>query len=184
MVGRYNRRRRWRSRPFPTMKYVVLVLVLTSLVTAETLFCKFCPSGSLLASIPATCRTRDSHGLFFYVHTAVLLVVALMASSWTASGAGTYGPWAPFTGPSIGSPSCPCASNKQGVTGAWPVSVTVQPGYGGCPRWASRPIAPYAECARTSVLEGNKVRLSFKTALALRRGSTEAIKIQRGLGLC
>jgi len=57
-------------------KYIMLIIVLvSSWVTLDTLFCKFCPSGSLFAAIPSKILYPElPFGFFFYVHMSTLVI--------------------------------------------------------------------------------------------------------------
>jgi len=66
--------------PFPWTGLIVLVGVLiTAWIAAETLFCKVCPAGSLFAAIPHRIASSEfSFGTFFYVHLATLAVALIL----------------------------------------------------------------------------------------------------------
>jgi ferredoxin-type protein NapH len=69
----------------PQVKFVMLALVIIlAWWTSDTIFCKFCPSGSLFAAIPAPLFYSGlGLGPFFYVHLLTLaaaIIVALIFS--------------------------------------------------------------------------------------------------------
>ena len=63
------------------IKYVVLFVVLAfAWITLDTVFCKFCPSGSLFAAIPFFILHPDSSfDTFFYVHIFTLIATLILA---------------------------------------------------------------------------------------------------------
>lgn len=63
------------------IKYIVLFVVLAlAWITLDTLFCKFCPSGSLFAAIPFfILHPNSSFGTFFYVHILTLIATLILA---------------------------------------------------------------------------------------------------------
>jgi len=64
------------------VKYVMLLVVLASAwIALDTVFCKFCPSGSLFAAIPFHLLNLGftEIGVFFYVHMLTLAATVLMA---------------------------------------------------------------------------------------------------------
>ncbi len=69
-----------RTRNHWYVKYVVLAfVVVSSWITLDTVFCKFCPSGSLFAAIPF--RLVDpslGFGKFFYIHMVTLAVTVFL----------------------------------------------------------------------------------------------------------
>jgi len=75
-------------RPFTYSKFIMLALVVSlAWVFLDTVFCKFCPAGSLFAAIPAPLFYPSLRlGFFFYVHMATLiltiLLVLLFARFW------------------------------------------------------------------------------------------------------
>ena len=81
LLGRGKARARLRGGRFWFTKYVVLFLTLTlSWIMVDTVFCKFCPSGSLFASIPYTVLTPNPVlGTYFRVHMMTLLLVVVLA---------------------------------------------------------------------------------------------------------
>lgn len=64
----------------PYAKYIMLLLVIgLAWLALDTVFCKFCPAGSLFAAIPATVFYPNlTLGVFFYVHIATLVLVVLL----------------------------------------------------------------------------------------------------------
>jgi polyferredoxin len=65
----------------PQIKFLSLALVIIlAWVTSETFFCKFCPSGSLFAAIPAPFYYSGIRlGSFFYVHLLTLAATVILA---------------------------------------------------------------------------------------------------------
>jgi ferredoxin-type protein NapH len=63
------------------IKYIVLFVVLAlAWITLDTVFCKFCPSGSLFAAIPFfILHPNSSLGTFFYVHILTLIATLILA---------------------------------------------------------------------------------------------------------
>ena len=64
------------------IKYIILFLTLASAwIALDTLFCKFCPSGSLFAAIPFRLLYPEAVelGLFFYIHLFTLAVTVMLA---------------------------------------------------------------------------------------------------------
>lgn len=78
-------------RPFTYSKFIMLALVIgLAWLFADTIFCKFCPAGSLFAAIPAPIyepawleKLNPMEMPFFYVHmvTLVLTIVLLLLFS-------------------------------------------------------------------------------------------------------
>jgi polyferredoxin len=68
-------------RRFTYSKFAMLLIVMIlAWVTLDTLFCKFCPAGSLFAAIPAPFFYPSLRlGFFFYVHIATLILTILLA---------------------------------------------------------------------------------------------------------
>lgn len=79
LLGRITKRKKI-TRPIPYMKYLMLLLVIIlAWITLDTLFCKFCPAGSLFAAIPAPFfYTSISFGIYYYVHMATLTLTILL----------------------------------------------------------------------------------------------------------
>jgi len=63
------------------VKYIMLFVVLAlAWITLDTVFCKFCPSGSLFAAIPFfVLHPNSSFGTFFYVHILTLIATLILA---------------------------------------------------------------------------------------------------------
>lgn len=74
-------RRRIRARPNWYVKYVSLFLVIAlTWYFLDTVFCKFCPSGSLFAAIPFRILYPSfGVGLFFYIHILTLILTIALA---------------------------------------------------------------------------------------------------------
>ena len=74
-------------RPFTYSKFVMLLLVIgAAWFTLDTLFCKFCPVGSLFASIPYFVLFSSTPSFYWYVHIATLaltiVLVILFSRFW------------------------------------------------------------------------------------------------------
>lgn len=74
-----------KMKAMPQTKFIVLALVLVvAWIAADTVFCKFCPAGSLFAAIPAPFFYSGLKlGIFFYAHLLTLaatIIVALIFS--------------------------------------------------------------------------------------------------------
>ena len=86
MLSPTNRRRGVKTRNRWYVKYAVLFLALAlAWFALDTVFCKFCPSGSLFAAIPFRLLypAFSEFGLFFYIHMftlALTIVLALLIS--------------------------------------------------------------------------------------------------------
>ena len=76
LLGRL-RGRRLKPTPRWYIKYAVLAGVLAlAWITADTFFCKLCPSGSLFAALPyRILHPNLPFGLFFYVHLLTLTIL-------------------------------------------------------------------------------------------------------------
>jgi len=63
------------------VKYIGLFVVLAlAWMTLDTVFCKFCPSGSLFATIPYFMLNPNSPvGVFFYIHILTLAITLILA---------------------------------------------------------------------------------------------------------
>jgi len=74
-------RRKIRARPYWYVKYVSLFLVIAlTWYFLDTVFCKFCPSGSLFAAIPFRILYPGfGAGLFFYIHILTLILTIALA---------------------------------------------------------------------------------------------------------
>ena len=73
-------KRKRKLRPFTYSKFaMLLIVVVLAWVTVETVFCKFCPAGSLFAAIPTPFFYPSLRvGFFFYVHMATLMLTVVM----------------------------------------------------------------------------------------------------------
>ena len=62
-------------------KYIILFLtIILTWLFLDTVFCKFCPSGSLFAAIPyRIIRPNFDYGLFFNVHIVTLIITVVLA---------------------------------------------------------------------------------------------------------
>lgn len=67
-------------RPFTYSKFIMLALVVSlAWFTLDTVFCKFCPVGSLFAAIPTPFFEPSlGVGFFFYVHMATLILTVVL----------------------------------------------------------------------------------------------------------
>jgi ferredoxin-type protein NapH len=73
-------------RPFTYSKFIMLALVVSlAWFTLDTVFCKFCPVGSLFAAIPAPIhepalveQLNPVHMPFFFVHIATLILTIFL----------------------------------------------------------------------------------------------------------
>ncbi len=76
--GLRNQKRRLRR--FTYAKFAILgTVVIAAWLTLDTLFCKFCPAGSLFAAIPAIFYYAPLEiGVFFYVHIATLILTIVL----------------------------------------------------------------------------------------------------------
>lgn len=79
LIGATRSRKR-RLRRISYLKFVMLfTVILAAWLTLDTLFCKFCPAGSLFASIPAIFYYAPLEiGVFFYVHLATLMLTMIL----------------------------------------------------------------------------------------------------------
>jgi ferredoxin-type protein NapH len=86
MLSPTNRRKEVKTQNYWYVKYAILFLTLgLAWVALDTVFCKFCPSGSLFAAIPFRLLYPEAveFGLFFYIHMftlALTIVLALLIS--------------------------------------------------------------------------------------------------------
>ena len=80
LLGKLGRRKLFKPRPVKFVKYVILLGVLIlAWLTADTFFCKLCPSGSLFAAIPFRILYPElSYGFFFNVHVLTLAVLVFL----------------------------------------------------------------------------------------------------------
>lgn len=82
MLSPTTRRREVKTRNYWYVKYVILFLALAlAWIALDTVFCKFCPSGSLFAALPFRLLYPGfaEFGLFFYVHMVSLLLTIVLA---------------------------------------------------------------------------------------------------------
>jgi len=79
LIGGAKRRKR-KMPPLAYTKYVMLLLVIIlAWGTMDTFFCKFCPAGSLFATLPAPFfYTSLNLSVYYYVHIATLLMTVLL----------------------------------------------------------------------------------------------------------
>jgi polyferredoxin len=86
MLSHSNAKRSIQTRNYWYVKYIILFLTLgLAWVALDTVFCKFCPSGSLFAAIPFRLLYPEAieFGLFFYIHMLSLgltIVLAILIS--------------------------------------------------------------------------------------------------------
>jgi len=73
--------RKIRAQPYWYVKYVSLFLVIAlAWFFLDTVFCKFCPSGSLFAAVPFRILYPEiGIGLYFYIHLFTLALVIILA---------------------------------------------------------------------------------------------------------
>jgi ferredoxin-type protein NapH len=69
-----------KARPFTYSKFIMLALVVVlAWVFLDTVFCKFCPAGSLFAALPAPFFYSEwKLGFFFNVHIITLILTILL----------------------------------------------------------------------------------------------------------
>ncbi len=82
MLSPLTRRREVKMGNLWYMKYAVLFVALfLAWIAVDTVFCKFCPSGSLFAAIPFRGLHPDfaGYGLFFYTHMFTLFLTIALA---------------------------------------------------------------------------------------------------------
>jgi len=82
LLGSSNRGRGVKTRNYWYAKYGILFLTLAlAWFTLDTIFCKFCPSGSLFAAIPYRLLHPElsEFGLYFYVHMFTLALTIILA---------------------------------------------------------------------------------------------------------
>ena len=86
LLGHSNKKKSIQTRNHWYVKYIILFLTLAlAWIALDTVFCKFCPSGSLFAVIPFRLIYPEAaeFGLFFYIHMFTLgltIVLALLIS--------------------------------------------------------------------------------------------------------
>lgn len=83
VIGGLAKGRKISGRKLPPSSYVkfamLLIVVVAAWITLDTLFCKFCPAGSLFAAIPAVFAYPSlQRGIFFYLHLATLIVTVVL----------------------------------------------------------------------------------------------------------
>lgn len=85
LLAYFRRGKSLKIRPFWYMKFIMLFITIgVAWYALDTLFCKFCPAGSLFASIPFFILNPDIQvGFPFFIHMltlALAIVLALMIS--------------------------------------------------------------------------------------------------------
>lgn len=66
-------------RPFTFSKFIMLAVVIgVAWLFVDTVFCKYCPAGSLFAAIPAMFNPSLELGFYFYVHLVTLALTILL----------------------------------------------------------------------------------------------------------
>jgi polyferredoxin len=78
----YSNMKSIRTRNYWYVKYIILFLTLgLAWVALDTIFCKFCPSGSLFAAIPFRLIYPEvaEFGLYFYIHMFTLVLTIVLA---------------------------------------------------------------------------------------------------------
>ena len=81
LVSYFNGEKSFEAPRYWYLKYMVLfILLVLSWITLDTVFCKFCPSGSLFAAIPFfILHPNSSFSTFFYVHILTLIATLILA---------------------------------------------------------------------------------------------------------
>jgi len=82
LLSPLNRGHKDRTTDYQYLKYAVLLLALTAAwLASDTVFCKFCPSGSLFAALPFRILNSgfSGVGLYFYIHMATLALTVVLA---------------------------------------------------------------------------------------------------------
>jgi polyferredoxin len=77
-----NRRKEIKTQNYWYIKYAILFLaLLLAWYALDTIFCKFCPSGSLFAAIPFRVLYPEAAelGFFFYIHMNTLALTIVLA---------------------------------------------------------------------------------------------------------
>lgn len=78
LLGGLSKRKR-KMRPFTYSKFFMLALVIgVAWLFMDTVFCKFCPAGSLFAAIPAIFNPSLQLGFYFYVHVVTLALTIFL----------------------------------------------------------------------------------------------------------
>ena len=82
ILGPRNRRKEIKTQNYWYIKYAILFLaLLLAWYALDTIFCKFCPSGSLFAAIPFRVFYPEAaeFGFFFYIHMITLALTIVLA---------------------------------------------------------------------------------------------------------
>ena len=82
LLSHSNAKRGVQARNYWYSKYIILFLALAlAWIALDTVFCKFCPSGSLFAAIPFRLLYPEAveFGLFFYIHMFTLALTIVLA---------------------------------------------------------------------------------------------------------
>ena len=82
MLSPTNRRKEVKTPNYWYVKYAILFLTLAlAWFALDTVFCKFCPSGSLFAAIPFRLLHPDAtaFGIYFYIHMLTLALTIVLA---------------------------------------------------------------------------------------------------------
>jgi len=82
MITPTNRRKEVKTRNYWYAKYAILFLTLAlAWVASDTVFCKYCPAGSLFAAIPFRLLNPSFPGLslYFYIHIFTLALTIFFA---------------------------------------------------------------------------------------------------------
>ncbi|NWF87712.1 4Fe-4S binding protein [Candidatus Bathyarchaeota archaeon] len=82
MLSPTNRRKEVKPQNYWYVKYAILFLTLAlAWFALDTVFCKFCPSGSLFAAIPFRLLHPDAtaFGIYFYIHMLTLALTIVLA---------------------------------------------------------------------------------------------------------
>jgi ferredoxin-type protein NapH len=82
MLSPTNRRKEIKTQNYWYVKYAILFLTLAlAWFALDTIFCKFCPSGSLFAAIPFRLLnpSLSEFGMYFYVHMFTLALTIALA---------------------------------------------------------------------------------------------------------
>ena len=79
LIGSSRKQKRRLRKATYTKFAVLLIVIITAWLAADTVFCKFCPAGSLFAAVPAAFYYAPLEvGLFFYIHIAALIVTVIL----------------------------------------------------------------------------------------------------------
>ncbi len=82
MLSPTNRRKEVKTKNYWYVKYAILFLTLAlAWFALDTVFCKFCPSGSLFAAIPFRLLHPGAtpFGIYFYIHMLTLVLTIVLA---------------------------------------------------------------------------------------------------------